>query len=587
MNFFHPVAFALLMLASCASPTLPPPDFETPYEKSGQVSSATHTEALAYYQALDQTYDQIKVLEYGKTDVGRPLHVVVVSKNGVFDREALVAQGKRILFINNGIHPGESCGVDACMMLARDLMAKPALNAYLDHVVLCIIPIYNIGGSLNRSCCTRANQVGPTEQGFRGNAKNLDLNRDFIKCDSRNARVFTQLYHDWLPDVFIDTHTTNGADYPAHLTYIPSLPDKADPAIRAYMADHFLPAVKDHMKQAEIPICPYVYNMGRTPEDGIMAFIDHPRYSSGFANLFNSFGFITEAHMLKTFEQRVTATYAFIIGTLGHINAHHEAVGEAVAKARSAAAARKEVTLTWTLDTSRVDPLLFSGYEAKFAKSNVTGQQRWYFDQNSPYEKEINYFGHYKPLVKVQKPRAYIIPQGYDRVIERMANNGVEMKALARDTVLEVEVSYITEYKSRSRPYEGHFYHDDVKTRREVQQIAFYAGDKIIYTGQASDDFVVHVLEPEAHDSYFRWGFFDGVLMQKEYFSPYLFEEEAEKMLAADEKLKADFETKKSAEPAFANNWWAQLFYLYKQSRFYEPTFMRYPVVRWDGRMGE
>ncbi len=67
--------------------------------------------------------------------------------------------------VNNGIHPGEPCGIDASVKLARDILAKDnELWPLMDSTVLCIIPVYNIGGAHNRSSFNRANQNGPAEQ---------------------------------------------------------------------------------------------------------------------------------------------------------------------------------------------------------------------------------------------------------------------------------------------------------------------------------------------------------------------------------------------------------------------------------------
>ena len=67
--------------------------------------------------------------------------------------------------------------------------------------------------ALNRNSTTRTNQNGPESYGFRGNARNYDLNRDFIKSDTKNAKTFAQIFHLVQPDVFIDNHVSNGADY--------------------------------------------------------------------------------------------------------------------------------------------------------------------------------------------------------------------------------------------------------------------------------------------------------------------------------------------------------------------------------------
>jgi len=167
-----------------------------------------------------------------------------------------------------------------------------------------------------------------------------------------------------------------------------------------------------------------------------------------------------------------------------------------------------------------------------------------------------------------------------------MQASGVTMKRLSTDVELEVEMSYITSFKSRSRPYEGHFYHDEVQTRRETMKVAFHKGDYVIIPNQHRNDYIVHVLEPESHDSFFRWGFFDGILMQKEYFSPYLFEDEAAEMLRSDSDLKERFEAAKANDSSFAKKAWAQLSWIYQRSPYYEKTHNRYPVGRWNGKIG-
>ncbi|MDV7396528.1 M14 family zinc carboxypeptidase, partial [Arthrospira platensis SPKY1] len=126
-----------------------------------------------------------------------------MSLDGDFDPASIRQKGKCIMLVNNGIHPGEPDGIDATMMLFRDLLQDPGKRKLLEHTVIVTIPVYNVGGALNRNSTTRANQNGPEAYGFRGNARNLDLNRDFIKCDSKNAQTFSQIFHYWKPDVFI------------------------------------------------------------------------------------------------------------------------------------------------------------------------------------------------------------------------------------------------------------------------------------------------------------------------------------------------------------------------------------------------
>ncbi len=552
----------------------------TPYEKGNGNQTATYEEAIAYYKMLDKKFPEIKLQEFGKTDVGKPLHVAIVSKKKAFDVAKIKANKQLILLINNAIHPGEPEGVDASMMLARDLVTQKKWRKLMDDIVVLIVPAYNIGGVLNRSCCSRANQNGPEEFGFRGNARNLDLNRDFIKCDSQNARDFSHLFTTWQPDVFIDNHTTNGADYQYVMTYIATQSNKLHPTVSQYMKTDMLPALEQGMKKAKFEMCPYVYSIGSTPDEkGIMEFLETPRYSTGYSTLFNTIGFVPETHMLKAFKPRLEATYAFSVSVLETMLKDKEKIRATRAKANEEVMNAQTFPIQWKMDTAKYDQIDFKGYEAAFVPSELTGLERLYYDTDKPYTKKIRFYNHYQTTVEITKPYAYIIPQAWKAVIDRLRYNNIKMHQLNKDVSLPVESYYIEDYETGKYPYEGHYLHSNTKVSTKQNTIDYYQGDYVVITNQTSNRYIIETLEPEAHDSFFNWNFFDEILMRKEYFSPYIFEDLAVEILANDAELKAEFEAMKQ-DTAFANNAWAQLDFIYTNSDYYEPTHKRYPVGR-------
>lgn len=245
----------------------------TPYEKSGKKETATYDQAIAHYTSLTKSYSQAKLLSYGTTDFGKPLHVLVLSRDKIFDPISVRKANKRILLINNGIHPGEPEGIDASMMLARDLLKD---NLLPKDVVICIIPVYNIDGSFNRTGTSRANQNGPVAYGFRGNSKNYDLNRDFIKSDSQNSLAFQQIFNTWQPEIFVDTHTSNGADYQYTMTLIPTHKDKMNPILAGYLNKTMLPSLYEKMAAVGYEMTPYVNSVEETPDEGITGFLESP-----------------------------------------------------------------------------------------------------------------------------------------------------------------------------------------------------------------------------------------------------------------------------------------------------------------------
>jgi hypothetical protein len=551
----------------------------TPFEKDSN-QTATYTETIAYYQSLAQKYPKwFRLTAIGMTDAGLPLHVGVMSFDGTFTPAQARQRQKLIFFVNNAIHPGEPEGVDATMMLIRDYLKNPSRQSVLKNLVLVFIPMYNIDGALNRGRISRINQNGPAAYGFRGNARNLDLNRDFIKADSKNAQTFNQIYASWSPHVFMDNHTSNGADYQYTMTLIATQKDKLNSYLAEYQQHALLPRLNKDMKAKGWDLIPYV-NFEEKVEGGLMAFPDLPRYSSGYAALHNAIGFIPETHMLKPFPQRVKSTYDLMECLIRIASDDHQKILAARAKAETDVQTRTQFDLSWTLDTTRKETIAFKGFESGYKPSEVSGLPRLYYDRTKPYEKTIPYFPHYKATQSVARPAYYVIPQAYSAVIDRLKWNGVKMTAFARDTLLEAEYYYITDYKSSPNPYEGHHLNREVKVEKRNLQLPYHKGDVVIPTNQPAARYIIETLEPQATDSFFAWNFFDGILNQKEYFSAYVFEDVAAEVLKKNPELRKKLEERKAADPAFAASAAAQLDFVYRNTEYFEPTFRRYPVAR-------
>jgi hypothetical protein len=570
----------LLTTLLLAAPA-PPADWRTPFEKGNGNTTATYAECLAYYRRLDAAYPEITLRPAGPTDCGEPLHEVVVSLDGDAEPASVHAKNRRVIFIQNGIHPGEPEGIDASMALVRDYVQKKELRRQLENVTLVVIPVYNVDGMLLRNSTTRANQNGPAEYGFRGNARNLDLNRDYLKQDSRNARSFAALFQKWQPDIFVDTHTSDGADYQYTMTLIATQQDKLHPALSEYMRHSLLPALYGGMEKRKSVMTPYVDFEGRTPDArGLVGFLETPRYATGYTTLFNTIGFITETHMLKAYAPRVRAQYDFLDLMVRTVHAQAAGLAQARTAAQAQLLSQTTFPLAWQLDTTAVDKISFRGYEGRFKPSAVSGQPRLYYDRTKPYARTINYYNTFRPAVSVEKPRAYIIPQAWEAVVERLRGSGVQLQPLGRDTVLTVETYYIADYKTGPRPYEGHYLHSAVELRPERQTRTFRTGDLVATLSQPAARYLVEALEPQATDSFFAWGFFDGILQQKEYFSDYVFEDIAAELLQHDPALRARLEKLKAQNAGFAQSAAAQLDWVYRQSPYYEKTHLRYPVAR-------
>ncbi|WP_374507146.1 M14 family metallopeptidase [Flavobacterium sp.] len=567
----------LLLLCSLTILAQTHTKYDTYFEKGNGNQSATYQETIAYFQLLANDFKTIDIKTMGLTDSGESLHMVTFNSDATFDFEA-IQKNKAVLFINNGIHAGEPDGIDASMQFFRDL-ALGKIKAPKNTVIVCI-PVYNIGGALNRNRFTRANQNGPEEYGFRGNARNYDLNRDFIKSDTRNTKSFVEIFHKINADVFIDNHVSNGSDYQYKLTYIMTEPSKIGTVLGSYLRKEMMPSLVSDLQKKKIETTPYVNTFHETPDQGFAQFFDSPRYTTGYTSLFNTIGFVVETHMLKKYADRVKVTYEFMKSTLEFTDANATTIKQKRQENEAQFQPNKNYTLQWEVDNSVKEPFTFLGYEAGYKKSEATTGQRLFYDRNQPFKKEVPFFPQYKSVKDVTIPKAYVIPRGFWPVIELLKSNGIVCQSIPKDTIIEVESYRIVDYKTTPSAYEGHYIHRNTVVASKTEKLAFAKGDYIVPTQQKGIKYLLETLEPEAVDSFFNWNFFDPILQQKEGYSDYVFEDTAAQLLKDNPKLKSDLESKKQKETEFLNNPKAQLDWIYKQSVYYEKAHLQYPVFR-------
>ncbi len=549
-----------------------------PHGLENSDKNPAYNDIYTFYKAMDASHATIRMATAGPTDTDDSLQVVYYSANGKFDVSKWKADSKAIIFINNGIHPGEPDGIVASMQLLWDIAEHKI--SIPENVVLAIIPVFNISGAKSLRTGTRANQNGPVLTGFRGNAQNLDLNRDFMKMDAKETRSLVHVFRTLDPDVLIDNHVSNGADYQHVMTLLSTQHNKLGGAMGPYLDKTFEPALYRDMKTRGYDLVPYVNIWSNTPDKGWRQFSETPRFLSGYAALHHTYAFVPETHMLKPFADRVKATYALMQSIITYSAANADQLHRTRKQQRSMIAGADSIPIEWTIDTTRHATIEYKGYTAGMKKSMVSGQPVLYYDRNRPFTATIPFYNHYVVSKIVTVPRAYIIPQGWHKVIRRLKDNGVVLQKLEKDTTLTVTVNTISDYKTTPSPYEGHYLHSKIKSTSVGKQMKLVKGDYMVATSQPAKRYIVESLEPEAPDGFFAWGFFDGILQQKEGFSDYAFENLAAELLRNDAQLAALLAGKCAQDPAFAKDADAQLEFIFQNCAYHEPEHMRYPVYR-------
>ncbi len=562
-------------------PTALPTDYPTPFESGNQNQTTTWEQCIAFYQRLAQDFPGVlQLMQIGVSDNGNPIHAGVVSADGSFDRERLKGARRPVFFNNNGIHPGEPEGIDACMALVRDFCIDPARLAALRDTVFLFIAVYNVDGCRNRGDSSRVNQVGPEAFGFRANSRNLDLNRDFVKCDTLEAQAFNRFFCAWDPDVMVDTHTSNGADYAYSMTLIHTQSDKLGAGLGGFLRDAMLPEIYTQMAQRGWPTCPYVNPIRESPDHGIEHMLDVARFSTGYAALHHTIGFMPETHMLKPFADRYAATRALVDTVLQFTTDNAAHIQSLRQQARHDATLATHWPVRWRVDYSRPSTFPFKGYKAVWQPSKLGHYARLAYDRNQPWEEAINVFDRSAETTVIRAPKAYLVPQAWREIIERLQWNGVVLERLAADQTLAARHYQIESVTSGATPYEGHLFHEQVRLRAHTGTVHARAGDYLAALNQTRARYAVETLEPLAHDSFFRWGFFNSILEKKERFSNYLFEDTALEMLEAEPALRASFAQWKTDHPDLLADQEAVLGFLFAHGqRYREPSWRRYPVA--------
>ncbi|MCW9037356.1 M14 family metallopeptidase, partial [Altibacter sp.] len=478
------VLFLLALLSISCQKSKDPNDFNftTVFEKSEGIETSTYQEVVEFYTQLSEKYPEIAMYTMDKTDSGEPLHLITFNPDRSFESEFSSEKDKNILLINNGIHPGESDGIDASMLLLRDL-AEGKIPAP-QHTIIAVIPVYNIGGALNRNSTTRTNQNGPESYGFRGNARNYDLNRDFIKADTRNALAFIDIFKTVDPDLFIDTHVSNGADYQYVLTHLFTQHNKLGGELGNYLHESFMPKLEDSLQNKEWDITPYVNVFNQTPDTGFTQFMDAPRYSTGYAALFNTLGMMVETHMLKPYKVRVEGTYELLKSFIAIADAEHQTIKQLREQANNAWQVGDTYPIQWQIDSSKSSTLSFKGYEGEMIASEITGAQRLKYNRDKPFEKDVPYYNHFKPADSITIPQYYIISKGYHNVVNLLRANGIKCDMIPKDTTATAEVYYIDSYETVRNPYEGHYLHYNTQVKTKTELVKVTKGDYKVTTDQ-------------------------------------------------------------------------------------------------------
>jgi hypothetical protein len=578
----------ILLLAFGLAGPIRAADWTTPAERSAFRTTPSYADTLGYLERLQkEAPGQVRLETYGVSPQGRPMMAVIASKDGIFTPEQVHVGKLPIVLVQAGIHPGEIEGKDAGLMLLRDFAVTGKLPHLLDHVVLVFIPVFSVDGHENSSPYNRINQNGPESMGFRGQSQYLNLNRDYIKADTPEMRAWLKLWQHWRPDLLIDVHTTDGADFQYDLTWYLEDPHKLDAGVSNWQQQAMASVIPPYEKRGHLASIYLEFKNGADPRQGLVNFGSGPRFSTGYAALQNRPGLLIETHMLKPYAQRVRAAYDLVALMLDYAGRNAASLLETNAKADAAIIARANdpsarVALTFTSDPA---PTQFSlkGYAFAQTPSEISGGTWIRYDQTKPETYVIPNWNGLLPDTMVTPPVAYAVPAQWTDIIARLDAHGIVYRRLDCATKVAAMGYQLDNPKWSNRPFESHLMLEQVETRLLPRQEILPAGSVIVSLDQPAANVAIELLEPDAPDSILRWGMLDSIFETKEYGEPRVLEKLARDMLAKDPALKVEFESRLKNDTAFAANSQARLMFFFQRSPWFTTQKVgAYPVLRLD-----
>ena len=572
-----------IMAQSVASPT--PAEWQTHAEKTDYRETPRYDETIEYCEKLDAASPLIRFTTFGRSGEGRPLPLVIAATGGTFTPEAARRAGKAIVLVQACIHPGEPDGKDAGLALLRDIAITKSRTGLLDKVVLLFIPIYNTDGNERFGRYNRINQNGPDESGWRGTTTNLNLNRDFMKADTPETRAWLSMWVDWNPDLFIDCHVTDGADFRYNISYQYEHHDNSPAPVREWLRA----AIEEHAGPASeadgnLLTTYLVFKDNRDFTQGIVSFISTPRYSTGYTSLRNRPGFLIETHMLKDFRSRVRGTFDLVRHVLEEVNRDPESLLRAVKQADeetiadgSAYNPSKRYPLRFEF-TDKSRPYLVKAVEYKRELSDVSGAVRVIYG-TKPVDMTVPLYDDVRTTASVTTPLYYVIPPQWRDVIGVLRAHGVRLRRFSKSATIAVESYRFSDVKWATTSFEGHVM-PSFKSEPLREQRTFPAGSVVVPMDQRAGRVALYLLEPDAADSLIAWGFMNAIFEEKEYAEDYVMEKLAREMLAKDENLRREFEQRVANDPKFAGSPSERLRFFYMRSPYWDPQLNLYPIGR-------
>lgn len=516
----HAIAVVLVFIVFAVPAR--PQDLTTVAERSGYTETSNNADVLEFLSALAAESNKVILTTIGTTAGGNQIPMLIVGNPAPATPADLINGNRIAVYIQANIHAGEVEGKEATMMLARDI-AGGKYSDLLDHLVLLIVPDYNADGNDKIRPENRAHQGGPEKGvGERANGMNLDLNRDWMKLESPEARaVVGQVLNRWNPVLLVDCHTTNGSFHTETMTWSPQLHPSSDKQVMDYTINTLLPTAAATLKEEfGYDSIPYGNFRDRNnPSLGWSTFGHEPRYTTNYMGLRNRLSVLLETYAYADFKDRVQSTYGMLVGLLKQCAADAAGIRSLVASADERAYAREhgrdsandELAVEVKLEAYD-EPITVKSFEfEKFVGENGRERLR---PTKTRKDYVLPYFAKFVPTRTVQLPAYYALLPGNRDIADKLKQHGIAVEQLQKEVTIKAERFYVSELNSAENIFQGHRF-TSVKGEWKEEEVSLPAGSIVVSTAQPLGMLAACLLEPESDDGLTTWNFFDRELTRQ------------------------------------------------------------------------
>ena len=494
------LAISVINLIMAASP--PAGDLLTVAERSDWQATATYAEVIELLDSIQERSTVMRRAQLGRTVEGRSIPLVILANPPVASAAEAQAGDRAVIFAFGNIHAGEVCGKEALLMLTRELAARPDDPLFKDLVIV-LAPIYNADGNEKMSLDNRPGQVGPARgMGQRPNAQGLDLNRDYVKLETPEARGLVRFLTEWDPHLTIDTHTTNGSEHRYVLTYAAPLNPSGHPAPIRFVRDEMLPEITRRLRE-RTGYETFFYGNFDEERTAWQTYSALPRFGGPYRGLRGQMSILCEAYAYASYKDRVLATREFVREILMYAAEHHNRIVALHERAR------RETTEAGL--APQPDDLVGIRHRAAAFNEPVTVLGFDAGGEKSPRDYRVVHLGRFEPTCSVRRPWAYVLGPGHDRVVDKLRQHGIEVEPCAGEG--RVEIYTVTRITWSPRSFQGHTLLR-LEAESRIEQRMFPAGSVLVRTAQPLGTLAVYLLEPESQDGLAAWNFFDDHLVE-------------------------------------------------------------------------